>query len=173
MNAPKLYEACSALLDQFEQRGITTDPDHPDRVVVEQARTALANARQPMNACSDRFDEIAREQRSCDFTVVREWVFSQTEHNLPAFAHDIACMLAGAPGPLPPGYDYRLADAASVTVMRNRMCDAIAEQDATAVLAARLREDAAEEACEAAREAEDEAAYAAACDRAIPNIPCW
>ena len=42
--APELYDACSALLAQFEQRGITTDQAHPDRVAVERARAALAKA---------------------------------------------------------------------------------------------------------------------------------
>lgn len=45
--APDLYEACSVLLDQFEQRGCPADQDHPDRVAVEKARAALAKAVQP------------------------------------------------------------------------------------------------------------------------------
>jgi hypothetical protein len=42
--APDLLEAIQDLLNQFEQRGVLVDPQHPDRIAVEQARVALAKA---------------------------------------------------------------------------------------------------------------------------------
>lgn len=126
-----------------------------------------------MNACTDRFDELAEDQRCGDFEVVRAWVFAQIEHNLPQFARELACLLAGAPGPYPKGYDYRVADAEAIGALRDRLHDAVAEQDETFRLGELLREEAEEEAEEAKREAAKESSYWDACDRAIPNIPCW
>lgn len=107
----------------------------------------------------DTYLEQAAEQRCADFKTVREWVFGQIDHNLPQFAHDLACMLAGAEKPADdPDWDYRLADWKAVDDMRARMSEAIAAQPATAELADAKREAAEEEE----REAWDEA-----------NNPMW
>lgn len=96
--------------------------------------------------------ERAAQQRMDDFNVVRDWVFGQIDDNLPAFAHEIACMLAGARGPFPADYDYRQADAASVGELRRRLADAVYAQVRTAELAAELEEDDEEAERDAERE---------------------
>lgn len=115
------------------------------------------------------FAEQALDQRMSDYDVVRAWVVDQVEHNPARIIGEIASMLVGAPGPYPVGYDYRNADAQAVSDMRDRMSDAIADQDATQLLAEQLKDDADAEA----EESERDAAYWDACDASIPNIPNW
>lgn len=43
--APDLLDAIQDLLNQFEQRGIFVDPQHPDRIAVNKARAAIVKAR--------------------------------------------------------------------------------------------------------------------------------
>jgi len=43
--APDLLDAIQDLLNQFEQRGIFVDPQHPDRISVNKARAAIAKAK--------------------------------------------------------------------------------------------------------------------------------
>ncbi len=42
--APDLLAALQELLNQFEQRGIQVDPEHPNRIAAESARAAIAKA---------------------------------------------------------------------------------------------------------------------------------
>lgn len=109
----------------------------------------------------DHYRELAEDQRCADFATVRNWVFDQIDHNLPQFAHDIACMLAG-PEKYATVADYHAASLASLDELRRRLSDAVADQPETEALACRLED--------ADREEEDdyfvpESPYDDACHR--------
>ena len=42
--APEMLEALQSLVNQFLQRGVFTDPEHPDRIALALAESAIAKA---------------------------------------------------------------------------------------------------------------------------------